>query len=347
MPLSVQTPIRASDVMEVKNLKEGKIFLLTGRDGSKLVIKGEAGVTGDATKAAAPVVKAIDALGKMKPLVQSEVLELQKFVRASQMYTTFIKQTMGDLVTPANAQEEQTISELEDLLEVRGVASAMGRTDIAKMNYVGMSTLSVVLDVEGKPADDESWDEARGTFAKFIKALNKSGGLERLGEILAADFFLGNNDRFTTSGSGMQVKLYEEKKRLKVLVNLGNVILVKEKKGTATRPGMLDYMDPAGDLKDLTLTAAAYQGKWEMPVLLDKASRSTLAKNLVEDLEYILKPEKSLFGMNKLGGSSAHKRVESGITNGLRKIKKTLAARRAKLPPLYASFLSELEKARI
>lgn len=73
MPLAIETPLRASDLMEARELKDGKIFLLTGRDGSKLVLKAESNVTGDQLKAAAPVLKAIDpracSWGQVLPLV--------------------------------------------------------------------------------------------------------------------------------------------------------------------------------------------------------------------------------------------------------------------------------------
>lgn len=352
MPLAVDQPILASDIMDVRDLKGGKIFLLTGRDGSKLVLKAEGGVTGDAIKASAPVLKAVDATVKMKPLVASEVGQLNQFIKSWERYVTFVKQVLGDGHDPVTAQEKDSVNALKNAITTYGGASGTGRTNIAKLSHVQMSTLSVVLDVENKPANDAAWDEARDTFAKFIKALNKSGGLEKLGQIVAGDFFIGNQDRFVAQGNGAQVQLYGEKHRLKIIINLGNIILLKEGKGKATRPSMLDYMDPNTDyLGDTSRTLAAVEQnameQWPMRVLLTREGRTDVANRLVDDLNYLLKPEKSLFGMYKLGGSKAAGRVNDGIVQGIKKIKKSVGARRARLSPLIASYLVELEKVKV
>ncbi|NJN00531.1 MAG: hypothetical protein HC793_02565 [Aquincola sp.] len=349
MPLAIENPLRASDIMEARELKDGKIFLLTGRDGSKLVLKAESNVTGDQLKAAAPVLKAIDPSVKMKPLVASEVLELKQFLRSWRMYVDFLKAMTGsDTDLPISAQEKQSMDELEACVTKYGVVGSRGGTDIAKMSYQQMSTLSSVLKVENKPANDASWDEARSVFADFVKALNASGGLEKLGQIVAGDFFIGNQDRFVSSGTGVQVQLYGEKHRLNVILNLGNVIIVKDAKGKA-RPSMLDYMDPNTEFLNPSLTLATMKNPedWPMRVLLDKKQRMSFAERLVDDLEYLLKPEKSLFGFNKLGGSRAASRVNDGIVKGIKAIVKTLGARQGKLAPLIQSYYAEVKAAKV
>ena len=349
MPLSMENPLLASDIMEARELKDGKIFLLRGRDGSTLVLKAETGVTGDKIKATAPVMKAIDPSVKMKPLTQSEVMQLKQFLRSWKMYVEFLKFVTGsDTDLPISADEKKSMDELETCVNQYGAGGGSGRSDIAKMSYQKMSTLSSVLKVEGKPANDASWDEARSTFAEFVKALNASGGLEKLGQIVAGDFFIGNQDRFVSSGRGVQVQLYGEKHRLNVILNLGNVIVVKDAKGKA-RPSMLDYMDPNTEFLDPTLTLATMRNAddWPMRVLLDKKQRFAFAEKLVEDLEYILKPEKSLFGFNKLGGSRAPSRVNDGIVKGIKAIIKTLGPRQAKLAPLMQSYFAEVKGAKL
>jgi len=350
MPLALNQPIVADEIMEVRELKDGKVFLLTGRDGSKLVIKAEDYVTGDNIKATASVVKAIDPTVKMKPLVASEVLQLNQFVLDWEGFVTHLKSLMNTDQEPVTQQEKQSIAELKSVLAKYGGASAAGRTNIAKLSYVQMSTLGIVLKVEGKAADDAEWDEARQTFAKFSKALNKSGGLEKMGQIMAGDFFIGNQDRFSTSG-GVGVKLYNSSKfhHLKVILNLSNMILVKEGKGKSTRPSMLDYMDPFSDfLKiDQTLATLAQPTKWPMHKLLKKESRAKISQDLVDDLNYILQPEKSFFGRNKLGGSGAAGRVNDGIVQGIKKIVKSAEGRRNSLPPLIASYLDAVKAAKV
>jgi hypothetical protein len=351
MTLALDQPIRAAEIMDVRELKDGKVFLLTGRDGSKLVIKAEDHVTGDNIKATASVVKAIDPTVKMKPLVRSEVDELSTFVRDWEAFVKHLKELMKTDLEPVTQEEKQSIAELKNVIAKYGSASAGGRTNIAKLSYVQMTTLGIVLNLEGKALNDKDWDEGRETFAKFIKALNKSGGLEKMGQIMAGDFFIGNQDRFSTTG-GVGIKLYSstEFHRLKVILNLSNMILVKEGKGKSTRPSMLDYMDPFTDFMniDQTLGTMNRAGEWPMHKLLRRESRLKIAQDLVDDLEYILKPEqKRFFSMNKIGGSRAASRVNDGVIQGIRKIVKSAEARRTKLPPLMQSYLDAVKAAKL
>lgn len=349
MPLTVTEPILASDIVNVRDLKEGKIFMLIGMSGEKLVIKAEPNVTGAGIKMAAPTVKAIDPAIKMKPLRASEVNELAQFARAGIRLAEHVKQYFGDADNQAICDEEKKVYELlKDCVDQYGRADTSGRTNIAKMTAMNMSTLKVAESLAGKTADDQCWDEARETFAKFVKALNKTGGLEKIGEIMAGDAFIGNNDRFafaTVVGQGKQQKGRgakgqdvelggEGKKRLKILTNLGNIIVVKEKKGSATRPSMLDYMDPFGSYAKPNYNSVdSAGGDWAMLHLLDPAKRKEMAQYVIDDLEYILKPEKTFFGKSKLGGSKAASRVNDGIVAGIRKVVKANEARQ-NLPPL-------------
>jgi hypothetical protein len=349
MSLSLNQPIRASDIMEARELKDGKVFLLKGKDGSSIVIKAEDHVSGAQIKAAAPVVKAIDAAVKMKPLQQAEALELQQFMRTWSMYAAFIDKLAGEGNSPIDNAEKQCMKELKTCLDKYGLAGPGGRTNIAKMTCMNMSTLGIVLEVEGKPLTDASWTEARETFGKFIKALNKSGGLEKLGQIMAGDFFISNGDRFSSDGSGMGIKLHTTKfHRLKVIVNLGNIILVKEGKGAKTRPSMLDYMDPnrrqfADDNKAITAMETDDK-KWSFRVLLDKTSRKKIASDLADDLNHILQPEKSLFGKSRVGGSGAASRIDKGIVIGIKAITKSLGAKQGRLTPRIQSAYDEMRK---
>lgn len=350
MALGIDQPLLASDMLEVRELKSGKIYLLKGRDGSSVVLKGEGGVTGERIKSAAPIVKAIDRTAKMKVLTTAEVLELKKFLASWRMYVQFVKAVTGVGSNLAiDAAEEKAMDGLERCISDYGAAGAGGLTNIAKLSYASMTTLAIALDVEGKAATDASWEEAREIFARFTKILNKSGGLEKLGQILAGDWFIGNEDRFSTYG-GMLVKLYDPQgKRLRIINNLGNVIVVKEKKGKASRPSMLDYMDPASFFSDVGSDVATAErssgGEWAMRRLLDRARRKETAEKVADDLAYILKPEKSLFGRSKLGGSSAAKRIEDGMKQGMKAIAKTLSGKQGRLTSMMQSALDEMRRA--
>lgn len=351
MTLAVDQPLLASDIVDVRDLKGGKIFLLNGRDGSSLILKAEDSVTGDQIKAVAPIIKTIDPSIKMKPLTPGEVLELKSFLLNKARYIQHLKKIMRmGLNKPITEAEKQAVMALDACVRTYGTASIGGRTNIAKMTHVNMSTLGIVTPF-GRGVTDEEWDEARGVFRKFTKALNKSGGLEKLGAILAGDFFIGNEDRFHSFGSGIALKMQGESKshHFKVIFNLGNIILVKPGKGKRTVLSMLDYMDPNTaflnidkDLDSLESTNK-YGDKWPMRVLLNPASRKKIAEDLVDDLRFLMKPEKSLFGMNNLSGSRAVSRVNNGIVDGIKGIKKALSVRQAKLSPLIGSYYDAIK----
>lgn len=349
MTLGVDNPLLASDIMDVRDLKEGKIFRLTGRDGSALVLKAEPNVSGDSIKAVSSVVKSIDRSARMKPLTAGEVLELKKFTDAKDEYVRLIQALIDSGYNfSISDKEKKSVAALKDCIRDYGKTGPGGRTDIAKMSLANMSTLKVALEVEGKPSDDGAWDEARDMFAKFAKALKSSGGFEKLGQIMAGDFFIGNLDRFNNEGSGIGMNLYGGKHKFKVIYNLGNIILVKPGKGKRSRLSMLDYMDPNTEWmqidQDIATMEATNQfgNKWPMRVLIDKQSRHTIAKNLVADLDFLLKPESSLFGFS-FGGSRSVKRVENGIVEGIRGIAKALKPKQAKLSPLVRSCYQQIQ----
>jgi hypothetical protein len=166
---------------------------------------------------------------------------------------------------------------------------------------------------------------------------------------VAGDFFIGNLDRFNHEGYGIGLKVYGGLHKFKVIFNLGNIILVKPGKGKRTRMSMLDYMDPNSEWLKIDQDLATLEStnkfdeKWPMRVLLDKASRRKLAEDLVEDLNFLLKPEKSRVGF-KFGGSHSVKRVEKGMVQGIKGIAKALKGKQAKLSPLLKSYYQEIQK---
>lgn len=351
MTLAVDQPLLASDIVDVRDLKGGKIFLLKGRDGSSLILKAEDRVTGDQIRAVAPIIKTIDPTIKMKPLTTGEVNELNAFLLNKARYIQHLKKIlrMGLNVSITDA-EKQAVLALDACVKTYGTAGAGGRTNIAKMTHVKMSTLGIVTPF-GRDVTDEEWDDARDLFRKFTKALNKSGGLEKLGAIMAGDFFIGNEDRFHSFGTGIGVKMQGESKshKFKVIFNLGNIIVVKPGKGKRSVFSMLDYMDPNTAFLDIgqdldSLEASnRYGDKWPMRVLLNSTSRKKIAEDLVEDLRFLMKPEKSLFGINKLSGSRAAVRVDNGIVAGIKGIKKALSSRQGKLSPLIGSYYEAIK----
>lgn len=348
MTLALNQPILENEILDVVSIKKGKIFILTGTDGNKLALKAEPKVKGAAIKAVAPVVKAIDPSVKMKPLRQSEVQALKNFVRTYhedyKVWTTLLGIGYN---LPESQQERQAMLDLEECLKDYGAGDGNGLSDIAKMEFAQMTTMGIVLDLEANPDDEKTASEARAIFARFAKALRKSGGFEKLGSIMAADFFIGNNDRFSESGFGMNIKLYGTKFTLKTITNLGNIIVTKAGKGKSTKMSMLDYMDPNTCWLDLTKDLSTIEGRsggqWPMRALLDKQGRSKIAADLVDDLNFILKPKNPKIGFAFCSKHSVS-RIESGVRDGIRGIAKALKSKQARLSPLLMSYYQQIQK---
>ncbi len=67
-------------------------------------------------------------------------------------------------------------------------------------------------------------------------------------------------------------------------------------------------------------------------------------------IEYILKPEKNLFRLTKLGGSRASTHVDNGIKSGIKAVIKSLDAqvrREKQLTKLFQSYYGELRNAKL
>jgi hypothetical protein len=370
--LAINKDIAADDIMSVSDLKEGKIFMLTGKDGSQLVLKAESQVTGSRIKQAAPVVKAIDPSVKMKPLKPSEVSQLQQWLGQAAPVSQQIANTAGTRNAPSlTTAQKDSINNLKAAVIKFGTA-VDGRTSIAKMNSVQMSTLKVVLDLDSTPTDSDLLTEAEVTYSAFTKALNEKGGLEMVGEILAGDWCIGNCDRFvvpkfTGKGrrQGLALQLYDAQGKaitgatgtpqyhdLNMILNVGNIILIDDN-GHA-RLSMLDYMDPfsgfATETKKTDLTRA--MEVWPMQHLLVPNTRTSVAQFLAEDLAYLLHPLNSgsvHSWKRNVGGRSAYKRIDAGIVSGIKKIIHSMESRKkqGKLDPLGAYLLGKLKEAKL
>lgn len=175
-------------------------------------------------------------------------------------------------------------------------------------------------------------------------ALKGTGGLEKLGQILAVDLFNGNNDRFDWEfGGGKDPDLPA---RFKVVRNLGNVLVVCGANGTG-RPIGLDSYDPNNAFKELG-TALTAHDKWGGILLAANkgAERLKLAENVIFDLEMILGPRsrKIPFGSKNRLGSNRKERLLAGMLAGKNVIQRAMVAvkHRPNLPPGIASRIALL-----
>jgi hypothetical protein len=313
-------------------------------------------------------VKAIDASIKMKPLKPSEVSQLNQWLQQAVPMTQQIASTAGSQHAPSlTTAQKDSIDNLRTAVTTYGTA-VEGRTSIAKMSCVQMSTLKIALDLDDNPTDAQLLTEAEQTYTAFTRALNKEGGLEKIGEILAGDWCIGNCDRFSppkfsrtgkVRGAGVTLGIYDAqgkaptgkpRHQLNLIINLGNVILVGD-----DQLSMLDYMDPnSGFARALQRTANFDEvlKEWPMANLLNPTTRAQMAQLLADDLAYLLHPRNSgsvNSWKRNVGGRSAWKRIDAGIVSGIKKIMASMQSKkdRGKLPVSGQFLLSELKKAKL
>ena len=165
------------------------------------------------------------------------------------------------------------------------------------------------------------------TTYSTTQALKRSGGLEKLGEIIAADLFNGNTDRF-----GPPYNLNPGRGPggipLAAIYNVGNVFVACDGKGRG-KPIGLDNFDPAGESKDVN-SANLDKKQWGGMLLRpsERANRETYAGLIITDLEALLGPRnrKIPLGTTKRLGNARKARLTKGMVSGAKKLKTTLKA---------------------
>lgn len=149
----------------------------------------------------------------------------------------------------------------------------------------------------------------------IARALKHRGGLEKVGEIVAADFFNGNEDRFCWPPPGVPVP--GGTIRFQTIQNVGNVFFACGANGSGVPIG-LDSFDPNSQQRYLHVAVdeSTWMGRILKPV--NGAYRKTFAKNLVSDLEIALGPRnrKNPFAKTHRLGSHRRRRILTGIANG-------------------------------
>lgn len=145
--LSVSNQIECNDILDVKILKDGKIFLLTGKDGAQLVLKGEPNVTGSKIVKTEFVVEAIDPGIRMRPLTSTEVKNLEAACDSQTLLFKTIEKNLGRNVSEIQ-NRKVTWEEFRNFLTTFGkVGDGSCFTDIAKMSHIRMQTLGMASEI--------------------------------------------------------------------------------------------------------------------------------------------------------------------------------------------------------
>ncbi len=287
MALDFFIPFNADDIAYVDPLAPGHpVFMLNGFDADRLVIKLESVKNQAELKFTAKFMSAVDPNSKAKVLGQSEVAALREWTNRWEN----------------RHDDESGAKELSEGLSSQG--------SWTKMRALRLQTLDTAVDGLGQG------DKAG--VRSFAKALNAPGGLEKLGEIVAADLFNGNRDRFNPD-TGVTLP---DGTSTKCLNNVGNVFLMLGPDGQRNVAG-LDAFDVWNPIK--FQHANWIQTDWKGALLADnqRSERLRFARQIVDDLNHVLgaRNRKIAFGRTKRLEHGAEMRVNTGMESGARKLR--------------------------
>jgi hypothetical protein len=301
MSLTLAGTISKSDIQSVTQ-KTGNVFCLRGPSGS-LIVKAEKNLNAKPAHAifGAKFMNAVDPFARSKILTTNEISALKDWVAA---------ETLG----PGN--------------ELRKILSA-GYLVWRKME----NRDSLISLQDAVKEREESHDKTK--IRRIAAALNAPKGLERLGEIAAADLFNSNSDRFVPNNpnnpmSPWSLKDSTTQYAVKTLTNVDNVLLALE--GRNLRPIGLDAFDTSSvyndHIKPLNKIERDSVAHWPGRMLAANkiADRMTFARDIVDDLETLLGPRdrKLPFTNTHRLSSDAARRIYKGMDSGVAKIKERL-----------------------
>lgn len=329
MPLSMKEPIRAEDISAVKELKDGKVFLLTGHkppvgEPERIVIKGEylganAHDVAGKMKSGAIAARLIDPDAEVKPLSAVERAALMSFAANFEELNKRCAKEPSFAGTDSGGAVTSLCQSLKSPI-YRWV----------KMKVQNLTTLEQAL-VQRANGDKTS-------LQRFTDALKAPGGLEKMGRVVAADSFIGNVDRICTTlygnnadGSRVARNLLWTSDpsaskgtpalelKLKTFGNLGNIIVAAaDPKGKRFEASLLDYLDPNSNQGNVDRDIDA---EYAMHCLGDEVTRKAFVTDVIQDFETVLRPGRSRFDFsNTTLGANAEARFEAGLIDGCKAI---------------------------
>lgn len=321
--LDVNSGILASDIKTVGELKLNKVFDLRGFRSDRLIVKFESiQSTPEQIKAAGKVVKSIDPLSKAKVCSKTEEAQLTQFCTSAIDTHLYFK----DFESSSSSDYKSSITACEHLKRMLGY----GDMPLIKMARQDVSDLQ---DVANKAFGEGS---DLGPLQRFVKTLVDPKGLEALGQVIAADAFNGNVDRFNFFAKPLAGKFGPHVVELRVLVNPGNIIQSRTENGVIV--SLLDYVDPGSQYRDQSVSLQDNEtrvrgsfGDWPGRYMVKKSARLECAEKVVDDFEDIFTPNKSFFSKRKLG-KDAVRRVAYGMWFGTNRISTTLKPKLKSLP---------------
>lgn len=307
--LSIKNSIRDDDLYKVSQLAQGHpVYLVEGfgdLDNSKvdqIVLKLEVNEPRKDVMFAAATMTLVDKNARTVALSNMEVAMVKRWCD-------------GEL------QLADSVSAISPQGAVEALKADLGRNG----TWVKMEVKRLTM-LDGALANRLQGDKS--DIRLIAKALKSKGGLEKLGEIITADLFIGNSDRFDCIYGGINEPGLPQ--RLKVIRNLGNVFIACDGNGTG-KPIGLDNYDPNNEFRKVTQpihNINEWPGKLLMPN--KNSEREQFLGKIVFDLEMVLGPRnrKTAFGSTNRLGKNRKNRLLKGMKNGANIIRTALRSRR-------------------
>lgn len=307
--LSIKKPLKADDIYGASELAPGHpVYKLEGwGDGvsnkiDAIVIKVESGNSRN-VQLATMTMNMVDRNSTQLVLTPQEVAELKTWATTADC---------PDLATFRTAQ---------------AITMALAQPGSwLKMNLKQLVTLDDAVNNRVNNND-------KADVRVIARALKGSGGLEKLGEIIAADLFNGSNDRFAFPPQAAQDGKYPGIP-LKVIQNVGNVFVACNGNGSG-KPIGLDNFDPFGQQRHVDGAQAQHMdlsiNSWGGNLLTKSfpTQREAFVKGVIEDLEALLgggsRNRKTPFGSQARLGTGRKRRLIKGIESGAKKMHKAFS----------------------
>src|SRR5271154_1891785 len=172
MPLDIDSKIAASDIDTVEQVPKKTIFVLSGKEGEKIVIKAD-DVSEKHYKSVLPVINAIKPSARTKLLDKNEISELNNYrPDLATVESTDISTKSDSVIFQEKPKELQGLEKLRYMLSHGCQFVKMPHYDMIDLDHAVKQRL-----VDGNKTE----------LRLFASTLSKPGGLEALGEVLAAD----------------------------------------------------------------------------------------------------------------------------------------------------------------
>jgi len=309
MALSLDNPIVSNDIESARSLGGNHpVWGLTGFQQEQIVVKKEAMTfrmdktlhqnpgAKESLRTNLNIMHSVDPDAKIVVLSGAEVQAIGEFVEFQREFARV-----------TNTPLSPAVQDMSNRLGTGGKWVKMGFKNLTTLERVNL---------------DRVGGNKTGV-RQFAAALNAPGGLEKLGEIIAADLFNDNQDRFSVQGgAGFNGQV------LRAMVNVGNVLL------SSGQVSGLDSWDPNSltrKTRDTFMTQDPNR-RWGGYLLGPAGSvslngnvltKNEFAQRVIADLEQVLGPRNRKFFLlrNLRLVVDAKRRLKQGMTSGAAKIR--------------------------